>query len=206
MKILKILLILFVLLTVCAGPVAAQQSETAQQKVDEGEGAEGPSQARKIWDIVWRILNFAILAFIIVKFARRPLRLFLADKADETAARLRESEAVKIQAEVEHKEAEAKLAQMAETVKTLENYMREDAERLRSRILEDAKSNSETIINDAKEMALTEIQRTRERLRAELAELVISEAEKLIRVNMKPADQKRLIDDYMTHLDQAAAA
>ena len=48
-------------------------------------GAEGISTGRKIWDNVMLFLNFGILVFLFIKFARKPLMNFLRGERTKIA-------------------------------------------------------------------------------------------------------------------------
>ena len=41
------------------------------------------SKSRQIWDIIWRFINFFILVFVLVKYARKPLMGFLHGHSQE---------------------------------------------------------------------------------------------------------------------------
>ena len=60
------------------------------------------------------------------------------------------------------------------------------------------------ILAQARERATHMMDRARENLKAELAEMAMAEAERIIRTSINKEDQDRLISDYMSELATAA--
>ena len=98
MKALKTTLTILLVLALCLAPALALAQDEA-----------GPSTLRQVWDTVWRILNFAILAFVIVKYARKPLMKFLKGHGQDVSERLAKNRALLEQAKIEYAETEERL-------------------------------------------------------------------------------------------------
>ena len=64
--------------------------------------------------------------------------------------------------------------------------------------IEEAKAAAEKLQEQAKKNIEHEFQKAKQQLKAEMAEQAVAMAEELIKKDMKPKDQKRLIDEYLT--------
>ncbi|MDY6852559.1 MAG: ATP synthase F0 subunit B [Thermodesulfobacteriota bacterium] len=196
MKLFRIFLVLLVAMTLTLGPVLAQAAGTQDEM----------SQGRKIWKTVWRFINFFILAFVIVKFGRKPLMNFLSSHGAEVGGQLDKIKNVLNETETEYRKTEAKLARIEELIAEVKSYMAQDAERLKQKILDDAENNSKHMIREAKEVAESRLKAARDKIKNELVELAMAEAEKIIREHIAAEDQDRLIGDYMGRVAELSPA
>ncbi len=201
MKLLRIGLIISIVLAVVLAPalILAQQSDGDVEK-------EGPSTARKIWNIVWRFINFFILAFLIVKYGRKPFKEFLSKHSTDINEEMEHGRKLLTEAEAEYQETQVKLDQIEHLIGEVQEYMKTDGERNRQRILDDAQARAAQIMEDARERANTMIGKAREEVRKELIEMAWREAENLIRENISPEDQDRLIGQYVGEITEASQA
>lgn len=196
MKAFRIFLVLLVAMTLTLGPVLAQASG----------GQDEMSQGRKIWKTVWRFINFFILAFVIVKFGRKPLMNFLSNHGAETGEQLYQIKNVLDETESEYRKTEAKLARIEELITEVKSYIEQDAKRLKQKILDNAEDNSKHMIHEAKEVAESRLKTARDKIKNELIELAMTEAEKIIREHIAAEDQDRLIDEYMGRVAELSPA
>ena len=77
------------------------------------------------WDHIWRILNFLILAFFLVKMAKEPLKNFLAGQREKVARDFEKMEKAKEQAIAERQELEAKIENLADELARYEEQLAE---------------------------------------------------------------------------------
>lgn len=82
---------------------------------------------------------------------------------------------------------------------------RDRAEAERARILSDATASAERVRRDAKASVEQELRRARAELRAEAAELAVTLAGRLLSERMTASDGERLIEDFVTKIEQAPA-
>lgn len=195
MRFLRIILVLVVVLTLGLAPIVAY-----------GADDEGPSTGRKIWDTVWRFINFFILAYLVVRLGKKPIKDFLAQRSGEIGDRISQTEKLVEEAETEYNEAQARLSQIEDMISQVKTLALEEAGRAKDRIIEDARKNSDHIMNDARELAQTRLKRARDDVKAELVQLALDEAEKLIRTQIIKQDQDRIIGSYLDNLSDAKTA
>jgi len=201
MKSLRVILVLMVILSLVLTPalvLAAKQHE-------KGTDKEGPSTARKVWDTVWRLINFGILAYFIVRYGRKPIKDFLAKHRSEVGERLSRADELKAQAEAEYQQTEARMLRMEELIEEIRTYMKTEAERQQQQIIADAEQESAYILSEARERAQARLLHAKESVKAELVEMALNEAEKIIRERINAEDRRRIIKDYLGQLAQTAS-
>ena len=130
----------------------------------------GSGSGRHIWDTVWRLINFAVLVFVIYKYGRTPLMNFLRKHGESVGERLDKSKSLLAEAESEYQEVEARLNQIEDLIAQHREITLGEADRAKQRILDDANQNSELILADARELAGTRINQARDAVKAELVE------------------------------------
>lgn len=73
----------------------------------------------------------------------------------------------------------------------------------RQKIIDTANKQAEYIKQQAQLSIQQEIKAAKESLQEEVGELTVAAAEKLLRKHLKPADQDRLVRDFMTRVVEA---
>lgn len=165
------------------------------------EGAEhGPS-----WGMLgFQILNTAILAGVLVRFARAPIREFLAQRRQTIARGIEDAEAALRAARAEVDALRARLARAGDEAAELERAAAEQAEVERERSLARAQGAAERIREEARRVAEQEIERARQELRDEAASLAVGVAAELVRQNLRREDDERLIREYVERVGQSS--
>ncbi|MGD9301015.1 MAG: ATP synthase F0 subunit B, partial [Desulfobacterales bacterium] len=100
--------------------------------------ADSSGDWRPIFDLVMRWVNFLILAFLLIKFSRAPIKKFLDGKKQEIADAIGELEGAK----------ENILHQIEESKKQLENSQERLTE-LKKKIVAQGEKNKQNIIAEA---------------------------------------------------------
>jgi F-type H+-transporting ATPase subunit b len=167
-----------------------------------GEGgahAGGHGGAAQWKDFMWRCIDFAALVLIMVWAVKKAdMKMALANRQAGIDKALREADEMKAAAEKKFAEYNARLAQANKETEELQKIIREDGLAEKARIVAEAKVASERIREQAKVMADQEIARAITELRAEASHLAVQLAEQTLKGAMKPADQDRLVGDYLT--------
>ncbi len=149
------------------------------------------------------LINFAILLFILVKYAGPYLRDYLATRRATLERTLTEAAALKADAKARAREYEARLALVeAETARIREEY-RVDGEVERARILAEAERAAERLRRQAETTVEQELAKARAALREEAARLATELAEQMLRRELTPADQSRLVQEFVVRLPAA---
>jgi len=149
----------------------------------------------------YRVMNFVVLAALLVVLLRKPLSQALN-------ARIRGIQDQLADLEKKKKEAEAQLAQYNERLllldreaeRVIEEYIKQGNE-AKARILQEAKVAAERIEEQARKTVAHEFEMAKEKLQAEIFDKALAKAEDIIKRNITPQDQERLVDEYLKEVE-----
>lgn len=157
--------------------------------------AENPLPLLK--DLLWRVVNFAILLWILIKFTGKPLKNYFANRREVLIKAIDEAREAKEAAERLYREYEKKIAGLDDEVKELESRIRSEAEAEKQRILSEAEQFAVKVKRQAEQMANQEVIMAKRRLKDEAANLSMQAAEKMIKENISAADRDKMVENYL---------
>jgi F-type H+-transporting ATPase subunit b len=166
------------------------------------ENQEGPSRFKQIWMDSWRVLNFLIFAFFLVKLLREPLTRFFQESTRVIREQLQGTEKACLLAEQELEEVGRRLKAIDEEIGQLQDLVGEQGERERDKIIANARQTAEHMVEKAKLEAAHSVQQAKSRLRREVIDVAVRIAEESIRKAIDSGDQQRLVDEYLQDLKQ----
>jgi len=167
------------------------------------EAAEEAEAHGSGWDLLYRVVNFAILVGALVYLLRKPLSNYLDAKTEQIRRDLTEAAGKRERAEAERKEAEARLAGLDREIAEARVKGLAQAEDERRRILQAAESEAARLAENAKKEIEAELELARRKLTARAAELSIEMARKKIREQISDADRRALFEKSMDKLGEA---
>jgi F-type H+-transporting ATPase subunit b len=165
-------------------------------------GAE--HHAPSIHDIWFPLANFLIFAFIIVHYALPLVRSFLRSRRDEVLATVREAASKKQRAEAVVQDYKERLARVEQEMESIAASLRAEGEREKAKLLSEAQGLAAKIKEDARFLAGQEVRMARQKIREEMAGQAEAAAGELIERNLSPADQGRLVGDFIQSIGQVA--
>ncbi len=151
----------------------------------------------KLWDLLWRVMNFAVLIFILVKFGAKPIGSALSGRRKQIGEDIRVLEEKKAAAERSYQEFSAKLATVEKDIDTIVERAVAQAEIEKARILERAEKAAEDIQRQAKMVIANEVTAAKRELKNEVAEQAALMAEEIVKQNLTAADQVKIVEDYL---------
>lgn len=167
-----------------------------------GEGGHGGGHAdtaAQMKDLMWRVVNFAILLGIVVwALKKADARRALAGRSESIRKALAEAEEARAAAERKFAEYNEKLARANQEIEEIQAAIRREGEAEKERIIAEAQAQAARIHEQARRAAEQEVQGAIAELRRETARLSVRLAEKRIRESLDDADQKRLVSEYLT--------
>jgi len=177
--------------------VLAQASETgaAEHKSLYTLLAEDPMPLLK--DFLWRILNIAVLIWVIIKFAGKPVREFFANRSETLRKGVQEAQEAKAEAERIFTEYQAKLDGLEGELKAMEAKASLEAEREQERMRQETESLVAKLKQQARQMADQEVASAQRSLRNEAAKLAVEVAERLVKENVSDSDRQRMVENYL---------
>jgi F-type H+-transporting ATPase subunit b len=155
---------------------------------------------RKIWDNIMLFVNFGILVFLFLKYAKTPMMNYLRSQRDSVEQGLNEltekKQGVQSQRDVE-----------ADQIKDIDGIIAE----IRSNILEMGKKEKEKIIQqgkvvadkmiqDAKTYSENRIVEARQELSEEMVEIALSMAREKLLKGMTDKDNDNLVNQFIADL------
>jgi F-type H+-transporting ATPase subunit b len=151
-------------------------------------------------ELVWGAIAWAIVAFVLLKFAFPALRKTLRERSEKIRTDLEDADTAKTQAEVELAEYRAQLANSRNEGAQLVEAARADAERVRTDIIARAEADAAEIKARATDDIRLATERAQADLQASVKDLSIELAEKVVERNLDPDTQRALIDSYIAQV------
>jgi F-type H+-transporting ATPase subunit b len=170
----------------------------AAASAGEGAGALG--------DLVWPVLNLAILLAALVYFGRRPIRDFFEARHGRIREELDSAARALSEAESRYAEWRRRLAALEAELARIRTQARERAEAEREHLLAGAAAATERVRADARAAVDQELRRAREELRREAAELAIELAAETLRARLTAGDHTRLLDEFIETIERGAGS
>jgi F-type H+-transporting ATPase subunit b len=152
--------------------------------------------------IVWKALAFAILLFVLYRYAWGPVTESLKEREEKIDSSIRRAE---------------KALQEAKQIQAENDKARREAEREAQRILREARESAEDLkqrekdkmrqeIQQMQEQARQEIEREKQgalqELRDEVADLAVQAATKIVKEDLDNQRQRKLVHDFIEDLPQ----
>ena len=163
------------------------------------EGGHGDSGGKgKGMDLLWRTMNFVVLAGVLIFLLRKPLAQGLESRRQGIKDELADLEGQKQEAGKRLAEYKEKLSLLDQEVeKIVAEYIRE-GEAAKAKIIEEAQAAAEKLQEQAKKNIKHEFDKAKNQLKAEMAGQAVAMAEQLIKEHINEEDQERILDEYLT--------
>lgn len=163
----------------------------------EALAAEEIGSWRSIFDLVMRWLNFAILAFLLIKFGRTPIKDFLSNKRQTLAREIDrlEKQRKAAQQEVEQhrkmlEDSEVRLAKLKEKIVA-------QCEKNKEKMIQEAQQESHLMLQTARQKIENQILEAKNAIRVELIDSAVALAIKRLPEVITPEDEQKWIDRFM---------
>jgi F0F1-type ATP synthase membrane subunit b/b' len=144
------------------------------------------------------LINFTVLMLVLNKLLFRKLRRDNAEKSDAIRLELERATKARAEAEALAQEYETKLSALESEVASIRAIATASAEAERKHILAEAERAAEAIKRAATRAAEREAARMRAEIEREITTQAVDRAEAAIRSSFGSADQRRLIDAWVS--------
>ncbi len=151
----------------------------------------------KLKDLMWRVLNFAALLAILLKFVKKPLVDALKGRRESIRVEMEDLEARRAEAQREYKEYEGKLSGIDEELTAMVEKAIAQGQTEKERIIAEAEKAAGNIQKQAEMAIQSEMTDARRRLKAEIADQAAAMSEEIIKKNLQDTDQEKLVEDYL---------
>ena len=150
---------------------------------------------------IWTILTFLALAWLLGKFAWKPMLAALEQRQQMVAKSVDDARQAKQELERVKEDAARMMTAARVEAEAIVSRTRADAERLRAELREKAMADAGKIRKDAEQQIQLETKRGIEQIRREAIDLSLAVATKLLRRNVSRADNEALIADAIRQIE-----
>jgi len=154
----------------------------------------------QLWDFMWRLLNFAVLMYILYRLAWKRLVNFFRNRREDIKTSLAETKDRKVEAEERFKEYEVKLTKATDDIQGISEMIKEQGLAEKKKLIADAEKAAEKMKEDARARMDQEMKKAGSQLRTEAVELSIKVAEDILKRNVSQEDHEKMVKEYMDRM------
>ena len=160
----------------------------------------GAGESLYIGDMVYYIVLFLILMWLIKLVAWKPLSKVLKQRADHITNNINAAEQSNQKAQKLARQRQQALDHSHTEASSIIDNAKTSGQKQRQQIITSANSDAQTLKQNAQKSIQQERQDTLAKTKDDVADLSIEIASKIIQKELKPADQKALINSYIEGL------
>ena len=152
--------------------------------------------------IFWSVLSFAILFFILKKFAFPPILSALDERDKKIRGDIEESEKLKQDVEGIKVDLEKKLKAAHEKAETIVQLAQDEAKKLQEKTVQETEAKVKQVQREAEQEIESSRNKLLQEIRGYTAALTIASAEKFLKKSLDDNDKKRLVDESIEQVIQ----
>ena len=149
----------------------------------------------------WEALNLALLVGVLIYFARKPARAYLAERRGRIAQGIEQGEQLLRDARERLTQWRGRTQGLDAEAQRIREATRRGAEGEAQSIVARAEAAAQRIESNAEAVARRELRQAQDALRRETALRAAGQAEQLLREQVSAADQSRLFDEFIAALE-----
>lgn len=147
------------------------------------------------------LINFIILVTIFYFAMRKPLKEMVRERHETLKEKIEATQRELAAAQKKYEEYSAKLRSLEGELVEYRQAAIEDAAAMKTRVIHEAKKMADIIIIDAKKTSEALSAEFKEKMRAELAQSVLTRAESIIRSKLSDGDRERIRKDFSKQVE-----
>lgn len=152
-------------------------------------------------DWLWPVINFGVLLFILIFFARKPFSEFFKNRTALIEKSLKEAGEAKELAQKTLDEVRSRLKNTDQEIEQIVEAARRSGEKEKETLIAEGEHLRKTIIEQAKANIDFELQKAKENIKSDAAILALELAEKQLKERLGQKEQEALTDDYIKRLE-----
>jgi F-type H+-transporting ATPase subunit b len=164
---------------------------------------EAEEHAASATELIFPFLNFLIFLFLIYRFVVPMARDYFNKRRADIAAAVSEGEEAKRRGEALLADYRGRLARLGDELAAIRGALRADGDKEKAKLLADAADTAQRIKSDADLLADQEVRLARAELKRDIVARAGATAERLVRENLTPADQKRIVGEFLSEVEAA---
>ena len=152
--------------------------------------------------IFWSVISFAILFFLLKKFAFPPILEALEDREKKIRSDIQDSEKLKEDAQTIKKELEETLKAAHGKAETIVQLAHDEAKKLQEKNLQETEAKVRQVQKDAEQEIKSSRDKLLQEMRSYTAALTIASTEKFLKKALGDEDKKRLVEESIEQVIQ----
>ena len=152
------------------------------------------------WAFLVKLLNFAVVVGILLKFAGKPVKNFLQNRHNSVKEKVDEADRLLKEAENLRSTYEAKLAGLDSEMEAFRRAAVEEAEKEKSRIVAEAHALADRIRQQAQLAYDQEMKDAMTAVQAQIARRTLQAAEAAVKQIFKEEDHNKMVDEFIERL------
>ncbi len=149
---------------------------------------------------IWTSVVFLLLVVVLGKFAWKPMLKSLREREDSIRDSLEQAEKARAEAAELLKQNERNMARADEEYQKIVREARALGEKMKEEIVTKAHQQAQRELQNTKEEIQRDIDAAKQQLRAEVADLAVKAAEKILDETLDAAKQKKLIESTLNKM------
>lgn len=155
---------------------------------------------RPTYDAIMMCVNFLILAFIIVKLGKNPLKNFFSSQRESISEEIDRLTREKEETQAALLDVERLVTAGDEHIQAIKKRLAEEGETIKNKIIENARQQSEYMLAAARKNIDNQFLEARKAFRAELIELAINSASEKLAGKIGSKDHEKLVNQFLFDL------
>lgn len=149
------------------------------------------------WKLIVQLISFLIFIFLLWKFGGGPITRMLDQREDKIREGVEAADRMKAELEATAARNEEVLRQARADAQQILVDARATGDAQIARAKDEAEKQAEEYLTRARQTLQSEAESARQQLRQEVADLAVSAATKIVRKELDPAAQARLIEETL---------
>ena len=163
----------------------------------EASAADNSGDWRPVFDLVMRWLNFGIIVFILIKYARTPLKDFLLSRREEVAREIEMVEEKKEEANKKIQDAARMLDESEVRFARVKERIIQEGETKKQKLIEDAKQESKILLESTRKKIDNQLLDAQKAFKSELVDAAISLAMKRLPDEITTEDNQNFTNQFL---------
>jgi F-type H+-transporting ATPase subunit b len=149
----------------------------------------------------WTIVSFLVVLVVLKKYAFGPIQATLDERRNAIASDIDAAQSAREEAQTALAEYRKALAESRKEATKIVDDARRVAEEQRKKDIAELESEKTRLLQRAKDEIDAETRNSLQTIKAQLAELTVATAEKVVRTRLDEEEQRRLIDEALADVD-----
>jgi F-type H+-transporting ATPase subunit b len=155
---------------------------------------------------LWTAITFLFLLIVLSRFAWGPIVKMLAERESTIRDAIESAKKERAEAERLLAEQKASLVKAQREAAELARRNQQEVEALRQELTARARKEADELVVTARQQIGEEISKARADLKAQVADLAIEAAGRLVKANLDDKTQRALVEEYIAQLPATRAA